>query len=680
MPSMSKRKYKLEILFALINVVFLSLILVSNDCVSLKESIQKLKILPFPSYNIQLNKRRASSSIDIDSDKEINGIKLSLKILACDRPHSLQRLLASIDTAAYPPVAIIDIDFLIDVPAFFIDVAHERAHQQTITIATVFQWNRGQKRIHIRKLHAGLLQQWLEAWDPRKNVVCADGDKCLEEKGLILEDDLELSPFYYQWLCQSISIYGGHGAIAGISLQRQLLVATNGRLDLPIQLARSSSSSSWPYYMYKLPGSWGFAPSSVHWAAFLDWYETRSKREVSFSPVHDCKVSVENLVTSKWYITFVESGLSDTMWTAWFICFCAERNLFTLYLNSLTSEKALVRHWSDSPSLHHYPVVVPNVEEKKLGENISSYDSELFDMPISLSKPSKLLAFDWNLSPLRKISENYHSNKQSLFSDDDLAFARALYITNKSRILILASVNFSALNLAENWLHFLDNLGIDHYVLLAHDDESYEYFKNKGRNVIHFFGKASKESDFSYGDLLYQKFVHDRSKAVLQLIRNGISVLIADIDAVWLKNPIPFISLENDIVASIDGHLEGLPFLCGGFLFLRSNEKVINVWTRVIHLHGNKLNFSKNINKSRKVSFTEQKILNDIIHKEEIGEILSIQHLPENLFPSGDKIDWSTTFKPGNTVVLHANYMTGILTKEESLKKVGLFPVDKLLS
>ena len=55
----------------------------------------------------------------------------------------------------------------------------------------------------------GLRAAWFEAWYPKP-----DDEYCI-----IVEDDLELSPFWYTWLKKAWRAYGEREDIAGIALQ-----------------------------------------------------------------------------------------------------------------------------------------------------------------------------------------------------------------------------------------------------------------------------------------------------------------------------------------------------------------------------------------------------------------------------------------------------------------------------
>ena len=69
---------------------------------------------------------------------------------------------------------------------------------------------RGGKISHrLEPQNQGLRNQWFQACYPANN----DGSYCL-----ILEDDLELSPFWFTWLRKAWLKYGDREDIAGITL------------------------------------------------------------------------------------------------------------------------------------------------------------------------------------------------------------------------------------------------------------------------------------------------------------------------------------------------------------------------------------------------------------------------------------------------------------------------------
>ena len=146
---------------------------------------------------------------------------------------------------------------------------------------------------------------------------------------LIVEDDLSISPFAYRWLRAARSFYAQRrDDIAGLTLQSEgLIVATShGPLTRP-------PATAGPAFIYALVGTWGFAPSPEKWTAFQDWFHSQS---ADFVPL------VPRLVMSEWYKIFIKNKKADTMWSMWFIRFCYDRRLFTVYSNIPNVAKATV--------------------------------------------------------------------------------------------------------------------------------------------------------------------------------------------------------------------------------------------------------------------------------------------------------------------------------------------------
>ena len=73
-------------------------------------------------------------------------------------------------------------------------------------------------------------------------------------------------------------------------------------------------------------GSWGFAPHPKIWREFQDWFHLKVN-DKSFHPY------VDGIVMTGWYKSFEKKGTADGMWTMWFIYFCEENRLYTLYNN-----------------------------------------------------------------------------------------------------------------------------------------------------------------------------------------------------------------------------------------------------------------------------------------------------------------------------------------------------------
>ena len=191
--------------------------------------------------------------------------------------------------------------------------------QSTVVCARSFRWKHGDVRVHVQKRHVGIYGQWIDTWKPVQASQRSKNET--DELVLILEDDLTVSPFAYRWLKAAHRFYSNRTDLAGFTLQSEgLIVASNGA---PFNPNRQKTG---PSYMYALLGSWGFSPNPDVWRRFQDWYHRVSK-DRNFKPY------VNGLIMTRWYKDFERRGTSNSMWTMWFIYFCEQNRLYTVYNN-----------------------------------------------------------------------------------------------------------------------------------------------------------------------------------------------------------------------------------------------------------------------------------------------------------------------------------------------------------
>jgi hypothetical protein len=68
---------------------------------------------------------------------------------------------------------------------------------ETMRIVEGLKWDHGSIFVHHRVVHGGLLAAIVESWYPQSN----------DTYGLLLEDDIEVSPLFYAWIKMSILRY-----------------------------------------------------------------------------------------------------------------------------------------------------------------------------------------------------------------------------------------------------------------------------------------------------------------------------------------------------------------------------------------------------------------------------------------------------------------------------------------
>lgn len=280
-------------------------------------------------------------------------------ILTQQRYWSLHRLLISINEANYDNHSV-HLKIIVDFDS-------SRNHNKTIQVAEKFNFDHGTKTILINAERKGLQYSWFHAWDP-----LAD-----DERAVIIEDDMEMSPFWFVWLQKAWRTYSNRLDLGGISLQRQRLRASDGKsviknIDEP--------------FLYKIPGSFGFSPNARFWKPFLRWVRTVNLKTTD--------IDVPGTVTTSWI-----PEERNKAWSIFYIWWCWKHQLYTLYVHSPNG--ALIGHWAE-PGVHASGRPSRN-------DNLLFRSEKILEM-----FPQKLLHYDWNFEieiqsrPPSLILENSH--------------------------------------------------------------------------------------------------------------------------------------------------------------------------------------------------------------------------------------------------------------------------------
>ncbi|KAG7361786.1 family 2 glycosyl transferase [Nitzschia inconspicua] len=243
--------------------------------------------------------------------------RMTVIILSMDRFDSLQRLISSLQESKYDG-DVIDLVVRFDRP----DIQHQRPWLQRVReFRNSLRWKHGNIRIAIANKTLGLAESWFRAWSPASDY----------ERAVIFEDDLEVSPIWYQWLKKAHDMYAGNrDDLAAFSLSHQHLV--------PLK-ASNKTAKEFPDdepFMYALLGSHGFSPLAKIWKEFLEFVHCTQRRGDNVS------IATPELITSDWYHNVVSK---QSMWTQHFIYFTKHHNLYNIY--QFPRDKVLTAHWQE---------------------------------------------------------------------------------------------------------------------------------------------------------------------------------------------------------------------------------------------------------------------------------------------------------------------------------------------
>ena len=228
-------------------------------------------------------------------------------------------------------------------------------HHRLANNFTLPPHNAGTVKARVSNANHGLRAAWFDACYTGSGGASSGSNRFRsdDEFCFIVEDDLELSPFWYVWLRKAWRAYRGRGDVAGISLsvstypvrtdtalvknsallQRQFL-----KLKKPDRSDAEILNGHLPF-LYKLVGTWGFAPHPRRWREFLDWFHSVDSE--SFDPY------VPGMVTSDWLHQHTTMGKRHMTWEQWHIYHSERNGLYTLYLN-LPRRMTLVSNWRES--------------------------------------------------------------------------------------------------------------------------------------------------------------------------------------------------------------------------------------------------------------------------------------------------------------------------------------------
>lgn len=286
-------------------------------------------------------------------------------VLTYNQGDSLERCLEALQQAFYNGKRI-------DLSIFIDRSKSGEVYSDVISVATDSTWTHGGKMVNVWNDHVGLCGQWIDTLRPKHQ----------DDFGIILEDDVEVSQYYYLWLFGARMAYSGRPDIAGYTLQRGTLRADqkDGNVDLLIEATE-------PIFLHELLGTWGYAPEPRVWADFRRWFHNVSC-DKSYDPI------VDGLHMSQWYTM---QSKHQTMWMMWHLRYVHERSLYTVYAN-LDKWKTLASSSHDL-RLHFFMQNLSIIDRKDFKNFNSSDYTQLngrFKFPVH---PMKI---DWNETYLKR--------------------------------------------------------------------------------------------------------------------------------------------------------------------------------------------------------------------------------------------------------------------------------------
>ncbi|SDS73069.1 Glycosyl transferase family 2 [Maribacter dokdonensis] len=212
--------------------------------------------------------------------------KPAIVVVAFNREHSLKRLLLSISNATYTTK---------DIP-LIISIDHANDNQQVKVLADNFNWPYGIKKVIYQKKNLGL----------RKHILQCGAHAVTYDSVIILEDDLFVSPNFYEFTSAALEFSADKSYISGISLySHQFNVHSRSNFSPLID--------GYDNWYFQFASSWGQAWTKNQWLLFMTWYN----KQESLTPNASLPANV-----TRW---------SDKSWLKYFIAYLVESDTYFLY-------------------------------------------------------------------------------------------------------------------------------------------------------------------------------------------------------------------------------------------------------------------------------------------------------------------------------------------------------------
>jgi len=207
----------------------------------------------------------------------------TIVVIAYNRPESLKRLLWSLTAAHLPDNIKVRLVISID----------GGGDAKTIEVAREFLWPYGNKVVIERNQNLGLREHVLRC-----------GDLSLQYGSIILlEDDLVVSPAFYDFSWQALAYYSRDERIAGISLYSQRLNETARCLFEPI-------NNGYSVFLSRMSSSWGQAFTAYQWRLFRDWLKNRK----ILSDLPEIPKNIRQWPESSWKKYFCDYIVCSNRW------------------------------------------------------------------------------------------------------------------------------------------------------------------------------------------------------------------------------------------------------------------------------------------------------------------------------------------------------------------------------
>ncbi|KAL4219906.1 hypothetical protein ACF0H5_020318 [Mactra antiquata] len=260
-------------------------------------------------------------------------------------------------------------------------------------------------------------------------------------------------------------------------------------------------------------------------------------------------------------------------------------------------------------------------------------------------------------------SKSTHKQKTQLIKEEafkaaEIKTMNANTYSSSHKWNILLTVNDGFFDFFQNWFVFYKKLVLPLAItIIAEDDIVYSKLKKACPycSVLRSELNVTDAADFKMEH--YKMIVSSRPLHILHLLEKGKNVVYADIDAVWLHNPLMYFNTSVDFVFQLDSPNH----FCTGFMAIKSNQNTI----KVIQQWHDLMIENPNVN---------QRTFNKVFRAN--NHTVTYQALNTTLFPSGKQyFELFNVTQRADVVIVHNNWIVGHDVKVQRFKDVNLWVV-----
>lgn len=292
--------------------------------------------------------------------------KAAIVVIAFNRAHSLNRLLQSIEQSVYSAN---DIALIISIDKSETPEIYE--------LADAFNWQYGVKTVLKHASHLGLKEHVLRCGDLTEE----------HDSVIILEDDLIVSPYFYEFASEAERFYLNDESVAGISLYNYQVAES---CFYPFQAMDDGSD----VYFIQVASSWGQLFTKNQWRKFRTWFKSN------------------NEITDKMNVPDYLFQWGKHSWKKHFIHYLIDENKYFVFPQlSLSTNCEELGTNSNTSNIFHVPVQANKkaYHFKSFQHSINKYDAWFEPLPQQF-EALKDYSFDvdlYGIKPKKTVTKPY---------------------------------------------------------------------------------------------------------------------------------------------------------------------------------------------------------------------------------------------------------------------------------